>query len=622
MNKLKFNVLEKTKDETRSTLENFLINKGIEYPEKFLNPLNYATEFYTNPQNFHNLSEAADILLKSLSNNNSIGILVDDDADGYTSTAALLKYFKLLSEESIENIGLLFHENKSHGLTNEIMSKIKDSDYDLIIIPDAASNDFDQQIEILESGKKLIILDHHMVDNQDKIEEIKEKYKDNYALVNNQLKLNYTTEHGEYLVNREFTGAGVVYKFCEMLDTITGNNYSEDILDLVALGQIADASDISDYEIRSIIVKGLNNIQSPILKFMFSEKIENNEPIAPINLSFTIIPIINAISRIGDNENKQMIIKALYGHWNEDETIIVNRRRKSKITGKFNKVDLEWSMYEYAHDTLTKIKAKQDKIVMNTKKAMTEHLDLGNLSIITVPKDLVEYRSTTGLIANKFVTENMTPTLVLVEDEEGHLSGSARGYEGAMKDFRTWCLDTGLFDLAQGHDNAFGVEVSKDNIDKLIELSNKGFEVEDTVYDVDKLYYNESNLEEVKTVNEVEHIFGGKVNSPNYGYEDLIVSRKSMSQRGSVVTFYHKGLEFIAYKQEPGLIDDILQQAGFKQYFSLDLIGRPSKNEWTGRVKHQIVLQDFTINILDEEPVETKEESQNKWLNNEGNLSF
>ena len=279
-------------------------------------------------------------------------------------------------------------------------------------------------------------------------------------------------------------------------------------------------------------------------------------------------------------------------------------------------------MYEYAHDTLTKIKAKQDKIVMNTKKAMADHLDLGNLSIITVPKDLVEYRSTTGLIANKFVTENMTPTLVLVEDEEGHLSGSARGYEGAMKDFRTWCLDTGLFDLAQGHDNAFGVEVSKDNIDKLIELSNKGFETEDTIYDVDKLYHNESNLEEVKMVNEVEHIFGGKVNSPNYGYEDLIVSRKSMSQRGSVVTFYHKGLEFIAYKQEPGLIDDILQQAGFKQYFSLDLIGRPSKNEWTGRVKHQIVLQDFTINILDEDPVETKEESQNKWLNSEGNLSF
>ena len=622
MNKLKFNVLEKTKDEKRSTLENFLINKGIEYPEKFLNPLDYVKEFYTDPQNFHNLSEAAEILLKSLSNNESIGILVDDDADGYTSTAALLKYFKLLSEESIENIELLFHENKSHGLTNKVMSRIKDSDYDLIIIPDAASNDFDQQIEILESGKKLIILDHHMVDNQDKIKEIKEKYKDNYALVNNQLKLNYTTEHGEYLVNREFTGAGVVYKFCEMLDAITGNNYSEDILDLVALGQIADASDISDYEIRSMIVKGLNNIQSPILKFMFSEKIENNEHIAPINLSFSIIPIINAVSRIGDNENKDMIIKALYGHWNEDETIIVNRRRKNKITGKFNKIDLEWSMYEYAHDTLNKIKAKQDKIVMNTKKAMAEHLYLGNLSIITVPKDLVEYRSTTGLIANKFVTENMTPTLVLVEDEEGHLSGSARGYEGAMKDFRTWCLNTGLFDLAQGHDNAFGVEVSKDNIDKLIKLSNKGFETEDTVYDVDKLYHNESNLEEVKTVNEVEHIFGGKVNHPNYGYEDLIVSRKSMSQRGSVVTFYHKGLEFIAYKQEPGLIDDILQQAGFKQYFSLDLIGRPSKNEWTGRVKHQIVLQDFTINVLDEDPVETKEESQNKWLNSEGNLSF
>ena len=39
---------------------------------------------------------------------------------------------------------------------------------------------------------------------------------------------------------------------------ITENATDEDILDLVALGQIADASDISDYEIRSIIVKGLN----------------------------------------------------------------------------------------------------------------------------------------------------------------------------------------------------------------------------------------------------------------------------------------------------------------------------------------------------------------------------
>ena len=70
-----------------------------------------------------------------------------------------------------------------------------------------------------------------------------------------------------------------------------------------------------------------------------------------------------------------------------------------------------------------------------------------------------------------------------------------------------------------------------------------------------------------------------------------------------VLTFYHEGLEFIAFKQQQGLLDDFLSEAGFSQYFKIDLVGEPSKNEWTGRIKHQVILQDFTMEILDGDPI-------------------
>ena len=100
----------------------------------------------------------------------------------------------------------------------------------------------------------------------------------------------------------------------------------------------------------------------------------------------------------------------------------------------------------------------------------------------------------------------------------------------------------------------------------------------------------------------------------------MVITRNSVSQRGSVLTFYHEGLEFVAFKQQQGLLDDFLMEAGFSQYFKIDLVGEPSKNEWTGRVKHQVILQDFTMEILNEAPVKVKDDEN--WLDENGNLSF
>lgn len=588
----------------------FLENRGVENPEIFLNPDDHLETFYTDPLSLYNITDAVKLLDKSIENNDLIGVLVDDDADGYSSASALIKFISLI-RGNMNGIEWFFHANKSHGLIESTFRQILESDCDLVIIPDAASNDFDQQRQLLEKGKKVIILDHHEVDNQIKIKEIKEQWKNEYALVNNQLSFNSAA-------NKNLVGAGVVFKFIEAYDLINQTSFAKEVMDLIAIGQIGDSSDISDYEIRWIIKNGLENIKSPILKIIFNEKIEKGTKIAPINLSFSIIPLINSVSRVGTLEDKDLVLKSLLGYWDENEKLIVPKRRKNKLTGKMDMVDLEMNMYQISLDTLEKIKAKQNRSIDAALKNIGDSLYKNTICISMVTEEEIKFRSVTGLIANKLSNTHKMPTLVLVENNDGTYSGSGRGFEKVITDFRQWCLKTGLFELAQGHNNAFGVVITKENLEKLktnIEFLN-GEALAEMVYEVDRIITNDTNLKEVKQMNDNQDIFGGKVSKPVFGYRDLIITRNSLNQRGSVVTFFHKGLEFIAYKQEAGIIDELIESLGFQQEVMVDLIGSPSRNEWNGRVKEQIVLEDYFI---------TKDfiiEESDQYLDSSGALVF
>ena len=209
----------------------------------------------------------------------------------------------------------------------------------------------------------------------------------------------------------------------------------------------------------------------------------------------------------------------------------------------------------------------------------------------------------------------------MVLNDDGTYSGSARGFEKSIEDFRKWCNDTDLFIFAQGHANAFGVAIENENLNKLKKLLQLDESGTDNKYDVDKIYHNESNIGLVTTINEHEELFGGSIKEPVYGYKDLVIGRSAINQRGSVVSFYHDGLEFIAYKQEAGLIDDFIIGLGFEQFVTVDLVGSPSKNTFTGQLKHQIVLKDYAIRPGGGSNFSKKIE-KDSWIDESGELSF
>jgi len=51
------------------------------------------------------------------------------------------------------------------------------------VIPDAGSNDFKEQKELVERNQQVLIIDHHSVDDFEKI--------DNVIIVNNQMSENF-----------------------------------------------------------------------------------------------------------------------------------------------------------------------------------------------------------------------------------------------------------------------------------------------------------------------------------------------------------------------------------------------------------------------------------------------
>ncbi len=90
-------------------------------------------------------------------------VIVDCDCDGYTAAALLINYLYKLFPSWVNNkINWFMHEGKQHGL-KDCINYILQNKPSLVIIPDAASNDYEEHKILKENNIQTIILDHHLV---------------------------------------------------------------------------------------------------------------------------------------------------------------------------------------------------------------------------------------------------------------------------------------------------------------------------------------------------------------------------------------------------------------------------------------------------------------------------
>lgn len=540
---------------------------------------------------------AKDLLdqIKTVGKDNiNIAILVDPDGDGFTSGALMYNY--LHDKLGVKHIKTLLPLTKDHGIgafykknmLSNLWKKI-----DALILPDSSSNDL-HTIESLHKNFNIVsyIIDHHILENNIEDFVFNKKYQKFFKVVSDQLSI-------DQKITREFTGVGMSWLFCKRLDDLLTNDYQELVedshinanlyLDLVAIGQISDVSDTREENLHIIVMTGLNNLYNNLLREF--AKVKHLSCIKDVQ--FSVVPMINAVSRIGKKEDRGVLIQALT---NQDQEFLVTKKRKNKSTGHFELRSERQNIYEYTVDMLQRVKRTQDSIV---KKAVSEMSDKSeNVEPVIVRTLPDKYNpGIAGLIANKIQGKHHLPALVVNSELRGS-ARSPRNY-GNLKDVLS---DFDSVNYALGHEQAFGVSIS-DVDDFVVEcmvnnLSNTG----EYVYQVDKVYINDlPTIDECQAVSDFKRVWSGVNDEPVVGVLGLDISKALVNIKNGTLKIVIGDIEIVQFNSDLDVDNNFNR---FSCY--VDIVGKPSVNKFFGRTTNQLVVDEIRfVQPIQEDEVQT-----------------
>lgn len=584
-----------------SSIETFLYNRGIA-KEDMLSYLETTDDIISDPYDFGDvINDAAKMLILGIRDNKKALIICDCDCDGFTSAALLCNFlYDIFPTWTINNLKWYVHEGKEHGL-NDVMSYINSKNFDLIIVPDAGSNDYECHKELKENGKDILILDHHLAD----------KISEYACVVNNQLS--------DYK-NKELSGVGIVWQFCRYIDRLLQSKYAEEYLDLVAIGNTGDMMSMLSKETKHLINKGLGpeNIHNPYIYEMWQKnKFKLGEHMTSIDAAFYIVPMINAVQRSGTIEEKEILFKSMLKY--EAFNMILSDKRGHAVGEEERLVDKAIRMSTNVKNRQTK--AQDEGMKLLEKKIIDENW-LDHKAIILTLENGVLDKNIAGLVANKIAAKYQRPCCVLtktMENDPGHITflpsgdevfvtgaarvlyqGSARGYEATgITDFKKICEKCGA-EWAQGHGNAFGVCVEETNLNSFI--SNIDNELEDItneiVYWVDYIYTGtDVPMEDIFDLATLKPLFGKDMPETLIAIKDLKITK-------GMVNVYRKSsntlkislpskVSLMLFNATDELCDKLENMTS--AYISADFVGKPAINEYMGNYSAQIMIEDFEI---------------------------
>ena len=491
------------RDEALSAVEQVLFNRGINPKdiEHFKYP---SVNDLVNPEKLEHIKDGVAMLISHIERNDKIFIQVDSDCDGYTSSAILINYLNCLFPHYVQTqISYRIHDGKQHGLLTDTIP----SDVKLVIAPDASSNDYEQHKELHDRGIDVLVIDHHEA----------EKYSEYACVINNQM-CDYPT--------KSLSGAGVVYKFCSYIDQLLGYDYANDYIDLATVGIIADVMDLRDYEIREIILRGMQGFRNPLLKAMVAKDKFHFEgkQLTPFNIAWYIAPYINAITRSATEQEKLVVFESMIEYL--AYKTIPSTKRGCKGQNE--------TRVEQAVRTCANVKNRQSKAKENASDAVFQTIKDENLlehKILAIrldPKYAAD-KNLTGLIANGLLDLYCRPVLILNKvEEEGKVywQGSGRGYDKAnLGSLRDLLESSGLVQYAQGHAMAVGVSIPEENYDALVQYVDEAYKDFDCspVYSVDLIWDGAKDLSShaFAEIADEEKIWGKGVEDPLIAIENF-----------------------------------------------------------------------------------------------------
>jgi len=560
---MKYKIIGENNYNATNLLYEILHNREIKDIEKFLD---INDSVVTNPLDFKNMDIAVKCLLEHLEKESNILIICDADCDGLTSSTLLYNYIK----EVYPNANLFFqnHIKKTHGI---MLDDLKDTlpTIQLLILPDASSEQFKEHKIVKDMGIDIIILDHHSVKD----------YSTNAIVVNNQLSK----------ISTNLSGVGMVHKFCKALDEELWEDKADKYLDLVAVGLIADYMNTKDLEVQYYVRKGLSNIKSPALKALieaqdFSLKGEIN----PIAIAFYIAPLINSVYRLGKIEDKDLMFKS-FANIDTDKMYIYKPTRGSK-KGE----EIEESIHQQSARMCVSYNGKRKRLSDKLIKPVEDQINLDN-KIICVKVNKEESEGMSGLLANALLGKYSKPTIVYSINEKNEIKGSMRSNTG---DFKDKLQKTNLFVFVAGHQDAAGIQIKEKCLEGIDDKLNEFFKDEtfEKIYFVDfKIPFEEMSFEFIKDICDLKYIYSTNIQEPLIYVDNVKVRAQDIKLLGegkNTIKIETDEVDFIRFKSNEEMYSNMVD---WKDEVVLNIVGRASINEYNGKLTGQIFVDEWEV---------------------------
>ncbi|GLI82556.1 putative SPBc2 prophage-derived single-strand DNA-specific exonuclease YorK [Rossellomorea marisflavi] len=546
-------------------IETIFSNRGVRDVDRFINLDESVLCDYSA---LSNIQVAVELILKHVRNNSKIFVQVDSDCDGYTSAAIIINYLNKVFNHEIDLVWRL-QEGKEHG----VELKNVPEDTNLVILPDSGSNQIREHRELNEKGIDVLVLDHHECSEESRYG----------VIVNNQLSPNYK--------NKNLSGAGVCYKFCQALDKELGLNLADYYLDLAALGNVADIMDVRELETRYLIKKGFENVNNPLFREIVEKQSYSMRGAVNIHtVGFYVAPLINAGIRYGSKELKEQMMRALL---EVEEKIYYKKQDKYETLAKATAREL------------SNARSRQNKQRDKSVEGIEDNIQSNNLhqdKVILCNVDGLLGRNLTGLVANQLVRKYKRPVILYRKDKEkGMLSGSARGYEkGEVRDFKKLLLATGLFEYCEGHGNAFGHKFKSEKLDLLRETLNNQLQMDvdhENIYEVD-FVLEEKQISDriIYEINKYKNEWGGKLEEPKIYLKGVGITPRDAKLIGkknnTLKIHYREGIELVKFFTKQ---DDFEKMFADGESIYFDAVVKCSVNEYDGKITPQFEIIDIRI---------------------------
>lgn len=550
--------------------ENLLRARGVQDIQEFCHPDESCLQSWRDLENIERAVKAIELTINDV---RPYALIADCDVDGATSSAIIYQYLKKLNPK--KEIQYFIHSGKQHGFS-DLMEQLEDKDWSIIIAPDSATNDGEY---ISRFSCPVLCVDHHIKEENTII-------PSNMILVNNQTSPNYK--------NKDLCGAGVTWQLCRALDDFFIKDLAWEYIDLCALGIVADMMSMLEVENQYLVQTGFKNIKNKMFKTLLEKQdYSMGGKITPITVAFYIVPLINAMIRVGSMDEKER----LYLSFVMPEVMVDCHKRDAK--GTKERLCIE-STRECVNAKSHQDKMKEQMVEKLEAKIFKKDLLSNQVLFIRLEDDDVFPAELNGLLAMSIASKYKRPTIVARLNNEGYIRGSARAPGNTeLKSFKNFMASTKLFEYTLGHDQALGISILDRNLSTFHEIANKELSKIDfgeNYYDVDfVMRADDQKIEEaIEELCAIEQVYGQQNEEPVMAITNLNVSQNNVKIIGKnldTLRIEKNGITYIKFRAK----DLIRELKDFPGDMDITLVGKPNLNEWGGKTTPQIFITDLEI---------------------------